>query len=78
MTFAHRTKLSFLSQKTLYSLLESRVEGLLHFLAGMIGLEPMDTGVKVLRLTTWRHPYNDNVFLADRVGFEPTQRVSPF
>ena len=47
------------------------------FLAGVAGFEPTNARIKILCLTTWRHPYMIRTFLlkilAGVVGFEPTQ-----
>ena len=44
-------------------------------MAGVAGFEPTNARIKILCLTTWRHPYNECVRrdMAGVVGLEPTQ-----
>ena len=42
-------------------------------MAGVAGFEPTNARIKILCLTTWRHPINVCLFVAGVVGLEPTQ-----
>lgn len=37
------------------------------YLAGVVGIEPTNAGIKIQCLTTWRHPKKLNLFLQEDV-----------